>query len=109
MYLLLISKIIYDYTIYHIYIPYLIKYFIENIIKNLEFFVNIVLILIFIIELIVILIFLEIIEINFCGLNENLKRNIELRGIKDSSLDNEDDDEDKINDEANDENNKIIY
>ena len=30
-------------------------------------------------------IFLEIIELNFCGLNENLKRNIEKRALIESS------------------------
>jgi len=33
-----------------------------------------------------ILIFLEIIEINCCGLNKNLKRYIQSRGIIESSL-----------------------
>ena len=41
-----------------------------------------------------ILVFLEIIEVNFCRLNENLKRNIEARGVIDSSLINKDDDHD---------------
>ena len=40
-----------------------------------------------------ILAFLEIIEIKFCGLNKNLKRNIESRGIMDASLTNEEDDD----------------
>ena len=109
IYAFIVIKIIYDYSIFHIYIPVIMQYFIENIVKNFAPIDNIFLISSFFIELIMILVFLEIIEIKFCGLNENLKRNIELRGIKDSSLDNEDDDEDKINDEANDENNKIIY
>ena len=48
-----------------------------------------------------ILVFLEIIEINCCGLNKNLKRNIESRGIIDSSLNIEnDDDDDEIDDET---------
>jgi len=38
-----------------------------------------------------ILVFLEIIELNFCNFNKNLKRNIELRAIIDSSLSIEDD------------------
>ena len=38
-----------------------------------------------------ILVFLEIVELNFCGLNENLKRNIEARGIIEAALINEDD------------------
>ena len=33
-----------------------------------------------------ILVFLEIIELNFCGLNENLKRNIEIRSYSESSF-----------------------
>jgi len=56
-----------------------------------------------------IFVFLEIIEINCCGLNKNLKRNIESRGIIDSSLTIGIDDDDEIGDERNDENNKIIY
>jgi hypothetical protein len=97
---------IYDYTIYHIYIPLIIENFIENIIKEFNTFEIVFLILSFLIELIMILVFLEIIEINCCGLNENLKRNIESRGIIDSSLaiENDDDDDDEI-DERND---KII-
>ena len=84
----------------------LIKYFIKNIIKNLGYYKNIFLISSFIIELIMILIFLELIEINCCGLNKNLKRNIESRGRIDSSLTIENDDDD--DDERNDENNNII-
>ena len=107
LYLFIASNIIYDYTIYHIYFPFLIEYFVENIIKNFGFSVNIFLILIFIIELIMVLIFIEIIEINFCGLNKNIKRNIQSRGIIDSSLIFEDDD-DEIDYARNDEDNKII-
>jgi len=93
MYVLLLNKTIYDFTLYHIYIPLLIEKFIReiiiiDIIKDI-----IILILIFAIELIMIFIFLEIIEVNFCGLNVNLKRNIESRGIIDSSLIDEDEDE----------------
>jgi len=107
LYLFVTSNIIYDYTIYHLYIPFLIEYFLENIIKNFGISVNIFLILIFIIELIMILVYIEIIEINFCGLSKNLKRNIQSRGIIDSSLNFEDDD-DEINYVRNDEDNKII-
>ena len=48
-----------------------------------------------------ILVFLEIIEFNFCNFNKNLKRNIESRGIIDSSLSIEDDYDDEINNERN--------
>ena len=41
-----------------------------------------------------ILVFVEIIEIKYCGLDENLKRNIELRGMRDSSTNIEVDDDD---------------
>ena len=40
-----------------------------------------------------ILVFVEIIEIKYCGLDENLKRNIELRGMRDSSTNIEVDDD----------------
>ena len=103
----IINNII-NYTIYHIYIPYLIRYFIENIIKDFKnHFDKFFLISSFIIELIIIFIFLEIIEINCCGLNKNLKKNIESRGKIDSSLIKIDDD-DENDDERNDENNKMI-
>ena len=91
IYFLVINKTIYDFTIYHLYIPLLIENFIRGTIeKEINIFL---LITFFCIEFIMILIFLEIIEINFCGLNENLKRNIESRGRIDSSLTIEDDDD----------------
>jgi len=37
-----------------------------------------------------ILVFLEVIEIKICGLNKNLKRNIELRALHESFSMNED-------------------
>ena len=82
------------------YLPFLIQYFIENIINNLGIVGNIILISSFLIELIMLLIFIEIIEINFCGFNQNLKKNIELRALTESSLAIEnDDDDDEIVDE----------
>ena len=77
---------IYDNTIFHIYIPILIEYLAESVIQNLGSFVNIFLISSFFVELIIIFVFLEIIEINCCGLNKNLKRNIQSRGKIESSL-----------------------
>ena len=91
IYVLIVNKTIYDFTIYHLYIPLLIENFIRG---TIEKEINIFLLIpFFCIEFIMILIFLEIIEINFCGLNENLKRNIESRGRIDSSLTIEDDDD----------------
>ena len=93
IYALLINKIIYDFTLYHIYIPLLFERFIREIINQTDAFDITILTICFTFELIIILVFLEIIEVNFCGLNENLKRNIESRGIIDSSLINKYDDE----------------
>ena len=101
------NKIIYDYSIFHIFVPILIEYFIENIINKIGPFDKIFLISSFLIELIMILVFVEIIEINYCGLNKNLKRNIESRGIIDSSITIGDNDDDEIFIERNNKNNKI--
>ena len=108
LFIFITSNIIYDYTIYHIFFPFLMEFFIENIVKNFGISINIFLILIFIIELIMILVFIEIIEINCCGLNKNLKRNIQSRGIIDSTLNFEDDVDDETNYVRNDEENEII-
>jgi len=108
MYAFIYIKIIYDYSIFHMFIPFLIQYFIENIIKHFELIENILLISSFFIELIMIFVFLEIIEINCWGLNKNLKRNIQSRGKIDCSLAIENDDgDDKIEDEINDEKTKL--
>ncbi len=39
----------------------------------------------FILQFFGLMIYLEIIELNFCKLNENTKRNIDLRGVEDVS------------------------
>ena len=68
----------------------LVVKFIKDIISQKREIIDLsILISTFSIELIMIFVFLEIIEINFCGLNKNLKRNIESRGIIDSALINE--------------------
>ena len=104
LYVSLINKIFYDFTLYHLYLPFLVKKFIEEIfshIVNGNFFKNSFLISCFCIELIMILVFLEIIELNFCGLNKNLKKNIEFRSITESNLEikdyNNDEDDNEIN------------
>jgi len=53
---------------------------------NYENFEIVFLIACFFIELIMILVFLEIIELNFCELNKNLKKNIELRALNETYL-----------------------
>ena len=86
---LLLFKTINDFTLFHLNIPFIIKKFIREVTRGEEniFF----LISSFSLELIMIFVFLEIIEINFCGLNENLKKNIKKRAISESSLINKDD------------------
>ena len=104
IYVSLINKIFYDFTIYHIYLPFLVKHFIEEIFNHFEngnAFKNSFLISCFFIELIMILIFLEIIELNFCGLNKNLKKNIEFRSLNESSLEIKDYYNDEVDNESN--------
>jgi len=95
----LFNKAINDYTLYHIYIPLLVENFIKNIISYSGYdnssIIIIFLSISFFIELFMILVFLEIIEVNFCGLDKNLKKHIELRSITETDstfLDDEDDD-----------------
>ena len=121
----MLTKTINEFTLYHIYIPYLIESFINNINKfstekqkeNEDLVFIIILISSFFIELIVILVFLEIIEVKFWGMNENLKKNIELRAMTetDSILCIDDNDNDNDNDDDDDaerysfKNNNSIY
>ena len=44
----------------------------------------------YIIQIIALMIHLEIIELNFCGLNKFTKRNIDLRGVDDITLERKD-------------------
>ena len=74
------NMIVNDFTICHI-VFYLLIYAFYNTakdkdIKGAVFFVEIIL---FIFEVIFLLVFLEMIELKFCGINKNLKSNIEER------------------------------
>ena len=64
----------------HSLICYNFSYIINDLIKKNEFFIDIF--LLEIIPLISTLIYLEIIEFNFCGLDKNLKKNIEKRVLE---------------------------
>jgi len=108
----LLNNIFYDFTLYHSYLPFFVENFIKeifNLIENGTIFKTIFIISCFFIELIMILVFLEIIELNFCGLNENLKKYIEFRSsnelppieIKDFYRDEADDETDTFNNEKN--------
>ena len=58
---------------------------IKGFIKREEFIA--LFILLHIIQILAMLIYLEIFELNFCGLNKNTRRNIDLRGEIDQSVD----------------------
>ena len=81
-------KIIDDFTIFYIFILIAFDEFIVNIMKIEDFdsIELIVSIIIFILKMFAILVFVEIIELNFCGLNTNLKKNIIDRGINEINL-----------------------
>lgn len=78
---LFINIIMYNYTTYHILIIFHIEKFINRIMFVEEKNDLILPIIYFFFEFICILIFLEIIELNFCGLSFNLRRNIEKRAL----------------------------
>ena len=94
--LLSINMIMYKFSLYHALIPFHAAFCIINLLdsqtKTAEIIISVICL---ILEIIFILIFLEIIELNFCNLNENLKRNIEERAINEAIY-NENDDEDQI-------------
>ena len=84
-------KTINDFSIFHLYIPFILKKIIGEIVESeKKFSIIFFLISCFLIELIMIFVFLEIIEITICGLNKNTKRNIELRASHESFSLNED-------------------
>ena len=79
---LLFNIIIENFTMCHIFLPYQIGIFINNATAFSDNFYSMLIILI--LEIFMTLVFLEIIELKFCGLNQNIKRNIEMRAIEDS-------------------------
>ena len=48
-----------------------------------------------------ILVFMEIIELHFCGLNKDLKKNIELRALNETYLEIEDYNNNEVHNETN--------
>ena len=101
---LLINETLNRFTIYHILFIIQIIGFIIDILKVKEKIGKLIIIICCgFIELFFTLVFLEIIELNFCGLNKNLKKNIMNRSIEDSNISNiyEDDDEEQTIDDNN--------
>ena len=80
----LFDFIVRDYTMCHIYLYYqfivIYSFFKKKNNDTLSISINIVSI---VIELLITLVFLEIIELKFCGLNKNIKENIEKRAMLD--------------------------
>ena len=86
----LINIVMNDFTIYHILIPHQMQVLIGNIIEFYDFekypaYNFIIILILFFIELLMYLIFLEVIELNFCDLNKDTKKNIAKRAISDIS------------------------
>ena len=90
------------FTIFHIIILYTINTLIiscVNLIENNTIYEIIMIIITFLIEILSVFIFLEIIELNFCGLNHDLRKNIISRAMDDNNLIYEINDEDDDNSE----------
>ena len=95
---ILITKIIDDFTILHIALPFEIHEFIYNIIEtiNKKWVLNIIIICT-VFESFFFSIFLEIFELNFCKLNYNTERNIKIRALTETIIDNQDEGNDTSN------------
>ena len=115
---LFMNQILNNYTIFHIFVPLNLFYLIFQINDTTQlkdnFVEYILLVIIDIVEFIIMLVFLELIEINFCSLSYNTKKNIRNRANRESSdLDNQNKNNDNgndsslINDEMDDEDNNI--
>ena len=91
---LLLNKTIYDFSLYYIYIPFLVEKLIKGIFNEYTDMTSIIILIsCFVIELIMILVFLEVIEINYFGINENLEKYHKSKGSFDNSLINEENDD----------------
>jgi len=99
---LLINMIINKFSLYHILIPFHITFCAMNLLEMpttaTEIIINVIYL---ILETIFFLIFLEIIELNFCNLNYNLKRKIEERAINEKVYNVNDEDQKIFIDEEN--------
>ena len=93
IYQILIYIVVNDFTICHIFLFYQVIEFADTIVEinNIEKnnFVIYILIMTGIFEIFTVLVLLEIIELGFCGLNYNTKRNIKERALNELNLLNE--------------------
>jgi len=93
IYQILLYIVVNDFTVCHIFLFYQIIEFADTFVEIFNFNKNIFVICILIIsgifEIFIVLILLEIIELRFCGLNYNTKRNIKERALIETNLSNE--------------------
>jgi len=93
IYYILVYITINEFTVCHIFLFYQTIEFADSFIEIFYYDKNIfaiwILIIIGIFEIFIVLILLEIIELGFCGLNYNTKRNIKERALNESKLLNE--------------------
>ena len=82
---LIFNIIINDYTICHLFTYYYIYSFIFIFEENNPYVISFSIIS-FILEILIIFVFLELLILNFCGLNKNVKINIQKRAISESNL-----------------------
>ena len=94
IYQILIYIIVNDFTICHIFLFYQVLEFADSFIEifnsdinnDINIVVVCILIMCCIFEIFIVLVLLEIIELGFCGLNYNTKRNIKKRALNESKL-----------------------
>ena len=82
---------VHDYTICHIFLFYQVLEFIDSLFETQDHSILLwIIILSGVLEIFVTLVFLELIELKFCGFEENLKNNIKNRALLDSNISNND-------------------
>ena len=87
---ILFNIILQNFTVFHILLSYQMVSLIWNIVDLIEsnknnVLANIIFLVTYLIELFITFVFLEFIELKFCGLNINIKKNIEERATEDTN------------------------
>ena len=80
------NLILYNYTIFHLLLPWQIHESFNTIIDSLKDSKNYFLMFFHVFEIFFILVFIEFIELKFCGFDYNIKKNIQTRASKDSLM-----------------------
>ena len=81
------NLILYNFTIFHLLLPWQIYESFNTIIDSQKDPKNYFLIFFHIFEIFFILVFIEFIELKFCGFDYNIKKNIQKRASKDPLMD----------------------